>query len=184
MPTEPLAAVADAARDACGTDRDEIRSAHRALRESQRAHDHEVREAERHVAVARREGGDAAAEAQRRLEECRSNRRDVDEAWPVLHALTDVIEDDEQVFDMTTAVSAGHDGVLVTTDRRLLFFAPRRRLEIPFARLRSVTSSGRRFGSRLVIKTADGREVLGGLSRERADELSELVCARVSRAMA
>lgn len=184
MPTEPLTAAAEAARDACGTDRDEIRSAHRALRESQKAHDHEVREAEHALAAARREGGASAAEAERRLEECRSHRRDVDAAWPVLHALTDVVDDGEEVCDMTTAVSAGHDGVLVTTDRRLLFFAPRRRLEVPFARLRSVTSSGRRFGSRLIIKTADGREVLGGLSRERADELCQLVSARVSRAMA
>jgi hypothetical protein len=77
------------------------------------------------------------------------------------------------------AISAGHDGVLVATDRRLLFISVRRTLYFPYEEISSVGLKGRRLGARLALSTPTGKGVFSGLAPRHAADIADLVCSRI-----
>ncbi len=92
----------------------------------------------------------------------------------LVRRLGEVLGEREDVLDMAAAISAGHDGVLVATDERLLFVALRRSLSFGYANISSVAVKGRWFGSRLTLATPSGKGVFSGLAPRHAAELAEL----------
>jgi hypothetical protein len=130
------------------------------------------------VLLARR--GTEAAKAERDLTAGRAQQQGVQETRPLVHRLGELCEGDEDVLDMAPAISAGHDGVLVATDRRLLFVSMRRTLSFPYREIYTVAVKGKRFGSRLIVSTPDGKEAFSGPSRLHAEEIAALVRERTS----
>lgn len=118
-----------------------------------------------------------AAEAS--LEDARACRSDVQEARSLVGKLDGLLDDREQVLDLAPGVSAGHDGVLVATDQRLLFVAWRRTLSLAYADISSVTARGKRF-ARLTVATAAGKHVFAGLGPIRTAEFLDVVGRRAS----
>jgi Bacterial PH domain len=124
------------------------------------------------------ERGIEAATAERDLTAGRAQRQGVRETRPLVHRLGELCEGDEDVLDMAPAISAGHDGVLVATDRRLLFVSLRRTLSFPYRKTYTVALKAKRFGSRLIVSTPDGKAAFSGLSRLHAEEIATLVRER------
>ena len=79
---------------------------------------------------------------------------------------------------MAPGISAGHDGVLVATDRRLLFISVRRTLSFPYEQVSSVDVKGKWFGARLAVSTTSGKGVISGIAPGHAAEIAELVRSR------
>ena len=131
------------------------------------------------VDAVRAERRDKAEGAQRRLAAASADRRGFEEARALVHRLGELCEEDEDVLDMAAAVSAGHDGVLVATDRRLLFISLRRTLSFPYGEISSVAVKGKWFGSRLAVTAADGKGVFSGVARRHACEIAALVLDRL-----
>jgi len=112
--------------------------------------------------------------AEGRLAAARINRLGIEEAKPLLDRLVDLTEDGERVLDMAPGISTGHDGVLVVTDRRLLFVGLRHRLLLPYDRITAVAARGKWFGARLIISTPSEKRVVSGLPARHAAEIAEL----------
>jgi len=142
-----------------------------------------LEEAGRAVRAARGPGRDEILEARRAVSraERRHDRRALEETGALLHRLGGVVDDEEEVFDLAPGVSAGHEGVLAATDRRLLFLAPRLTLAFPYGEIERLRVRGRWLRSNLAVATADTSAVIGGLRPERARELGELVRERAPR---
>ncbi len=177
-------AALEEARTALLADRDELRAAQDLLRRAARAHDVAVRDARRRVEEARRggEGGGAGADveaAEGALGEALSAQRGVEDARPLLHRLDGLLDDGESVLEMAPGVSAGHDGIVVATERRVLFLALRRTVVFEYADVTGVAAKGRWFGGRLLVSAAGGRLVVSGLAAERAGELAGVVRERL-----
>ena len=83
------------------------------------------------------------------------------------------------MIDVAPGISAGHDGVLVATDRRLLFISVRRTLYFPYEEISSVGLKGRRLGARLALSTPTGKGVFSGLAPRHAADIADLVCSRI-----
>ena len=164
-----LEAAGAAVRDARGTDRDAILAAQRILRDAEKAHADAVRRAEADV---RRDPTDAAEAS---LTAARADRSGVAEARPLLDPVLRRLEEGEEVLDLAAGVSAGHDGVLVVTSRRVMFVAPRRTVDVPLSEVDAVRIGGRRFGARATIVAHGDRAVVSGLSRVRAAEIASLL---------
>ena len=81
---------------------------------------------------------------------------------------------------MAPGISAGHDGVLVATDWRLLFISVRRTLSVPYEQVSSLDVKGKWFGARLVVSTTDGNVVISGIVPGHAAEIADLVRSRIS----
>ena len=184
---EALEEAGQAIREAQSPDRDELLEAQRALRRAERAHDQVIREAQRALAAARRAQARAAEDqrrradveaAEQRLAEATADRSGVEESWPLVRRLAGHVEDEESVLDLAPGISAGHDGVVVATDRRFLFLAPRRTLAFDYEEIRGVAARGRWFGSNLAVSTASEKVVISGLSLARAKAMSELIGRR------
>lgn len=120
-----------------------------------------------------------AQQAERNLGSAQADRAAIAETRALLHRLGDLVEDGEDVIDMAPGISAGHDGVLVATDRRLLFIALRRTLAFPYEEISRVSVKGKWFGSRLALSTAAGTGVISGISRRHAGEIADLVRSRL-----
>jgi Bacterial PH domain len=125
---------------------------------------------------ARRPETDAA---EGRLAAARVERLGIEEARPLLDRLTELTEEGERVLDMAPAISTGHDGVLVVTDRRLLFVGLRHKLLLPYERIASVATSGKLFRANLIVWTASGKTVIGGLDPSHATEIAALTRRRI-----
>ncbi len=174
----------EAARTALLADRDELRAAQDVLRRAARAHAVAVRDARRRVEEARRggEGGGAGADveaAEGALGEALSAQRGVEDARPLLHRLDGLLDDGESVLEMAPGVSAGHDGIVVATERRVLFLALRRTVVFGYAEVTAVAAKGRWFGGRLTVSATGGRLVVSGLAAARAGELAAVVRERL-----
>jgi hypothetical protein len=115
-----------------------------------------------------------------RLAAARVERLGIEEAKPLLDRLTELTEEGERVLDLAPAISTGHDGVLVVTDRRLLFVGLRRKLLLPYDRIVSVATSGKWFRANLVISTATGKTVVGGLDPSHATEIAAFTRRRIA----
>ena len=130
------------------------------------------------VEVARSERRVQARAAERGIAAAEEDQRGIEEAHALVHRLGELCEDDEDVLEMAPGVSAGHEGVLVATDRRLLFVSMRRTLSLPYGDISSVTAKGRWFGSRLAVSTAEGKLVLSGVPQDLACAMAALVRER------
>ena len=97
---------------------------------------------------------------------------------PLLDRLAQLSEEGETVLDMAPGITTGHDGVLVVTDRRLLFVGLRLTLAIPYDRVRHVVARGKLLGARLIVSTPGQRHVVSGLAPRHAEEIAELVRKR------
>jgi Bacterial PH domain len=119
-------------------------------------------------------------EAERMLGGAHADRAAITEVRALMHRLGELVKDDEDVIDMAPGISAGHDGVLVATDHRLLFVALRRTLVFPYEEISKVSVKGKWFGARLALSTAAGTGVISGISPRHAAEIGDLVRSRIS----
>jgi hypothetical protein len=98
------------------------------------------------------------------------------ETRTMLGSLGDLLSEDEKILDMAAGINAGHDGVLVVTDRRLIFVAPRRTLSLRHEDIARVEVRGRRWlGTRIAVFSAEGRATFSGIRQRHASELAELL---------
>lgn len=174
---QALEAAAEAVRDARSTDRDAILEAQRVLRHAEKIHDHAVRVATKRLHQDRT-GTDAA---QQQLAAAHADRRSMADARPLLDRVVGRLHGDEEVLDMVAGLAAGHDGVLLVTNSRALFVAPRRTLDIPHDEITAVRIRGRHFGARVTIVARDTKHVISGLSPVRAAEIVELLNERIGQ---
>ncbi len=158
----------------------QLAEAERALRQADREHDRALRKA-RMLRLARSssrsseqkpepeaDGTDAAAHRSRAVAETRT----------MLGSLGDLLGDGEEILDMAAAVNAGHDGVLIITDRRLIFLAPRRTLSLRHEDIARAEMRGRWLGSRIAVVSPEGRATFSGIRQRHASELAELLDER------
>jgi hypothetical protein len=139
----------------------------------------EIESAARNVEAIRGAARDEAEQAKLGLGGARADRRAVEETRALIHRLSELVQDDEDVIDMAPGISAGHDGVLVATDRRLLFIAVRRTLSFPYQQVSSVGVKGKWFGARLAVSATGGKGVISGIAPRHATEIAELVRSRI-----
>jgi hypothetical protein len=139
----------------------------------------EIESAARNAETIRRAARAEAEQAERDLAGAWSDRRAVEETRALIHTLSELVHDDEDVIDMAPGISAGHDGVLVATDRRLLFVSVRRRLSFPYEQVSSVGVKGKWFGARLAVSTTTGTGVISGIAPGHAAEIADLVRSRI-----
>ena len=117
--------------------------------------------------------------AEGRLAAARVERLGIAEAKPLLDRLVQLNDEGERVLDMAPGITTGHDGVLVVTDRRLLFVGLRHTLLIPYDRVRHVAARGKLLSARLIVSTPNQTHVVGGLAPRHAQEIAELVRRRI-----
>jgi hypothetical protein len=168
---EALEAAAEAVRDARATDRDAILEAHRVLRHAEKVHDRAVRDAAKRL----NEHQTDTNAAQQGFAAADTDRQAVAEARPLLDRVVGRMDGDEEVLDMVVGISAGHDGVMVVTSRRVLFVAPRRTLDVPHEEIEAVRIRGRHLGSRVTIVARGSKSVISGLRPVRAAEIAVLL---------
>ena len=135
----------------------------------------EIEAAAGNAETIRRAARAEAEQAERDLAGAWADRRAVEETRALIHRLNELVNEDEDVIDIAPGISAGHDGVLVATDWRLLFVSVRRTLSFPYAQVSSVDVKGKWFGARLVVSTTDGNVVIAGIAAGHAAEIAELV---------
>ena len=139
----------------------------------------EIEAAARNAETIRRAARAEAEQAEGDLAGAWADRRAVEETRALIHRLDGLVHDDEDVMDMAPGISAGHDGVLVATDRRLLFISARRTLAFPYEQVSSVSVHGKWFGARLAVSTTAGKGVISGITPGHAAEIAELVRSRI-----
>jgi hypothetical protein len=147
----------------------------------------QVRELARKIETAAREAelaleerrGDVRA-AEQEIADAEADRDGIEETRILVNRLGELCEPNEDVLDMAPAISAGHDGVLVATDRRLLFVALRRSLSFPYEEISSVATKGRLFSTRLSVSTPEGKGVFSGLKHEHARAIADVVRERIA----
>ncbi len=174
---EAIEAAAEAVRDARTTDRDAILEAQRVLRHAEKVHDQAVRDAAKRL---HQDNTDTDA-AKQELAAAHADRRWIAEARSLLDHVVGRLDGDEEVLDMVAGISAGHDGVMLVTNRRVLFVAPRWALDVPYEEIKAVMIRGRYFGARVTIVARDTKNVIGGLRPVRAAEIVELLNERIDR---
>ena len=106
----------------------------------------EIEAAARNVESVRRAARADAEQAELDLGGAWADHRAVEETRALIHRLGELVHEGEDVIDMAPGISAGHDGVLVATDRRILFISVRRTLSIPYGQVSAVGVKGKRFG--------------------------------------
>jgi hypothetical protein len=174
---EALEAAAEAVRDARATERDAILEAQRVLRHAEKAHDRAVRDAAKRL---RRDNTDTDT-AKQELAAAHADRQWIAEARLLLDRVSGLLDGDEEVLDIVAGIAAGHDGVLLVTNRRVLFVAPRWTLGIPYEEIKAVNIRGRHFGAKVTILARDTKNVIGGLSPVRAAEIAELLNEQIDQ---
>jgi hypothetical protein len=112
--------------------------------------------------------------AEGRLAAARVERLGIEEAKPLLDRVAELTDEGERVLDMAPGITTGHEGVLVATDRRLLFVGLRLTMRVSYGEIEDVHASGKHFGTRLTISTANGKSVVGGIPARHAAELVDL----------
>jgi hypothetical protein len=172
---EALEAAAEAVRGARSTDRDAILEAQRVLRHAEKVHDRAMRDAAKRLHA---DKTDTNA-AQHQFASAHADRQGVAEARPLLDRVVGRMDGEEEVLDMVAGISAGHDGVMVVTSKRVLFVAPRRTLDVPHKDIEALRIRGRRFGSRVTILARGSKSVISGVSPIRAADIAKLLNERI-----
>jgi hypothetical protein len=139
----------------------------------------EIEAAARNAETIGRAARAEAEQAERDLVGAWADRRAVEETRALIHRLNELVVDDEDVIDVAPGISAGHDGVLVATDWRLLFISVRRTLSVAYEHVSSVEVKGKWFGARLVVSATDASLVISGIAPGHASEIAELVRSRI-----
>ena len=139
----------------------------------------EIEAAARNAETIARAARADAEQAERDLVGAWADRRAVEETRALIHRLDELVDDDEDVIDMAPGISAGHDGVLVASDRRLLFISVRRTLSCAYDDVSSADVKGKWFGARLVVSTSGGNLVISGIAPGHAAEIADLVRSRI-----
>jgi hypothetical protein len=125
------------------------------------------------------ERSDLTRQAEERLAAARAQRLAIGEARPLLDRVAAITGEDECVLDMAPGITTGHEGVLVVTDRGILFVGLRLTLRKAYEEIDDVSVRGRFFGSRLIVSARDGRIVVSGVDPRHAAEIAELACGRL-----
>jgi hypothetical protein len=139
----------------------------------------EIELAARNVDLVRKAARAETEQADQDLGQALADRHAVQETRALIHRLSNLVQQDEDVIDMAPGISAGHDGVLVATDRRLLFISVRRTLSFPYEQISSVELRGKWFGTRLTLSTPTGKGVVSGLAPRHAAEIADLIRSRI-----
>jgi Bacterial PH domain len=140
----------------------------------------EIESAARNAETIRRAARAETEQAQRDLAGAWADRRAVEETRALIRTLSELVHDDEDVIDMAPGISAGHDGVLVATDRRLLFISVRWTISFPYEQVSSVGVKGKWFGARLAVSTTSGNGAISGIAPGHAAEIADLVRSRMT----
>ena len=140
----------------------------------------EIESAARNAETIRRAARAETEQAERDLAGAWADRRAVEETRALIHTLSELVHADEDVIDMAPGISAGHDGVLVATDWRLLFISVRRTLSIRYEQVSSVAVKGKWFGARLAVSTTSGNGAISGIAPGHAAEIADLVRSRIT----
>jgi hypothetical protein len=127
------------------------------------------------------EPGVERAESVERLADEKLNRR-----WVVseeLEQLPDRLEEGEEAITLCEATKGMRAGLLVATDRRVVFFSIIRRetwLEFPYAEITAVEGTEGMLDSNVRITTADGTVEFGAIApKERTGEMVREIEARL-----
>jgi hypothetical protein len=140
----------------------------------------EIESAARNAETTRRAARAKTEQAERYLAGAWADRRAVEETRALIRTLSELVCDDEDVIDMAPGISAGHDGVLVATDRRLLFISVRWTISFPYEQISSVGVKGKWFGARLAVSTTGGDGAISGIAPGHAAEIADLVRSRIT----
>ena len=140
----------------------------------------EIESAARNAETIRRAARAETEQAERDLAGAWADRRAVEETRALIRTLSELVRDDEDVIDMTPGISAGHDGVLVVTDQRLLFISVRWTISFPYEQVSSVGVKGKWFGARLAVSTTSGNGAISGIAPGHASEIADLVRSRIT----
>ncbi len=140
----------------------------------------EIESAARNAETIRRAARAETEQAERDLAGAWADRRAVEETRALIRTLSELVRDDEDVIDMAAGISAGHDGVLVVTDRRLLFISVRWTISFPYEQVSSVGVKGKWFGARLAVSTTSGNGAISGIAPGHAAEIADLVRSRIT----
>ena len=140
----------------------------------------EIESAARNAETIRRAARAETEQAERDLAGAWADRRAVEETRALIRTLSELVRDDEDVIDMAAGISAGHDGVLVVTDRRLLFISVRWTISFPYEQVSSVGVKGKWFGARLAVSTTSGNGAISGIAPGHAAEIADLVRSRLT----
>jgi len=140
----------------------------------------EIESAARNAETIRRAARAETEQAERDLAGAWADRRAVEETRALIRTLSELVRDDEDVIDMTPGISAGHDGVLVVTDQRLLFISVRWTISFPYEQVSSVGVKGKWFGARLAVSTTSGNGAISGIAPGHAAEIADLVRSRIT----
>jgi Bacterial PH domain len=140
----------------------------------------EIESAARNAETIRRAARAETEQAERDLAGAWADRRAVEETRALIRTLSELVRDDEDVIDMAPGISAGHDGVLVATDRRLLFISVRWTISFPYEQVSSVGVKGKWFGARLAVSTTSGNGAISGIAPGHAAEIADLVRSRMT----
>ncbi len=174
---DAVEAAARPLRDGRRPEAGQLAEAERALRKADREDDRALRK-RRAQRLSPSSSRDAGAEADG-MGEAGHRSRAIAETRTFLGDLGDLLADGEEILDMAAGVNAGHDGVLVVTDGRLIFVAPRRTLSLRHEDIARVEMRGRRWlGTRIAVFSPDGRATFSGLRPHHASELAELLDER------
>jgi len=159
----------------------QLAEAERALRRADREHDRALRKSRR-LRLARSSSPSSEREPEPRMDEMEAaghRSQAIAETRALLGNLGDLLGEGEEVLDMAAGINAGHDGVLVITDRRLIFVAPRRTLSLRHEDIARVEMRGRRWlGTRIAVFSPEGRTTFSGIRQRHASELAELLDER------
>jgi hypothetical protein len=109
--------------------------------------------------------------------------------WPVrksLKALPEIIADDEEVTTMGSGRYESSNGLVVVTDRRVVFvnvgFGHRRVEDFQFDRISSVQHDRGLMSGKVIITVAGNRAVIDNIApKERADDIADLVRSRLAQ---
>ena len=158
--------------------RREIAFPHRDERKLRRLAE-EIEAAARNVEAIRRAVQAETDHAEQELGGAWADRQAVEETRALVHRLGELVHEGEDVLDMAPGISAGHDGVLVATDRRVLFISVRLILSFPYEEVSAVSVKGKWFGARLALSTDRGRGVISGIAPGHAAAIADLVRTRL-----
>jgi hypothetical protein len=137
-----------------------------------------IEAAAREADAARARTREAVAAAERALGAARADRHGVEQARRLLRRLADLVPPGQALLDMAPAVHAGHDGIVIATEDRVLFVALRDTVTCPYGDVLRVAVKGRWLPARLVLGTTGGTVVFAALAPSRAAELGEVIRAR------
>ncbi len=160
----------------------QLAAAEKALRRADREHDRASRKARgRRLIRGSAHSEDGEARQTPGETEPAGRHRAIAETRSLLGELSILLEEGEDALDMAAAIHAGHDGVLVVTDRRLIFVAPRRKLSRRHDDIASIEVRGRRWlGTRITVSSRDRRTTFSAIRRRHANELAELLRERTA----